>query len=140
MELDDDGPPVRHPLPLYGPRTRDETLGPCPPWCGGVHVPREEWGVSQFHATQPIELDIEDATGKTLLYATADFYQYLGSDRPEKALIFIELTWQEGGQELHPEDVVAIADGLTGYAKQLRELAARVVELRGAATPAVSGT
>ena len=41
------------------PSTPMETLGPCPPWCDGVHAEGgEQWGISQFHETHPLKAEL----------------------------------------------------------------------------------
>lgn len=132
MNTDDDGPPERHPLPLYGPLIPNEVLGPCPHWCDGIHAPTEEWGIGQFHSTAPVEIEVDTTTGALALYAMAEITQFPRAEDPAKRQIYISMAWEDGCQEYEPEDIANVADALTGYAEQLRELAARVVELRAA--------
>ncbi len=124
-------PPPRHPLPLYGPLTLDETLGPCPPWCDGVHAPGgEEWGVGQFHATFPVELHVDTDDGELLLHASVELVQFPHATRVAGRRIHAVMVWDDASRALQPADLDRIAAGLTEYAAQLRDVAARLVELQ----------
>ncbi|WP_042400390.1 DUF6907 domain-containing protein [Streptacidiphilus carbonis] len=132
MDVDDDGPPERHPLPLYGPLIPNEVLGPCPTWCDGIHAPAEEWGVGQYHSAAPVELEVATTTGMLALRAMAEITQYPRAEDPAKRQIYVSMAWEDGCQEYEPEDIANVADALAVYAEQLRALAVRVVELRAA--------
>lgn len=109
-----------------------ETLGPCPPWCEGVHAEEgERWGISQFHATRPLELHVELGEYEYLVFE-AEIVQYPRATRPERRPAYISLNMSLGDVEMEPEYCEALAVALAGYLPQLRQLAARLVEIRAA--------
>jgi hypothetical protein len=101
--------------------------GPCPHWCAGVHDP--ETGSDQFHQSAPIGLDVT-ADGSTVRILEASLTQYPNAEGASRDVyVPVDL----GGGDIRAMDAPllhALANGLESHAEQLRELAARVIELR----------
>ncbi|MFC1439077.1 hypothetical protein ABUW04_12465 [Streptacidiphilus sp. N1-10] len=72
------------------PDMPNEFLTECPPWCGGVHNPRQGWGESQFRATQPVCLDVE-LQGRAYEIGSVDITQYPNATDPFKREAYISL-------------------------------------------------
>ncbi|MHA6761825.1 DUF6907 domain-containing protein [Streptacidiphilus sp. PAMC 29251] len=112
------------------PSTPMETLGPCPPWCDGIHAEGgEQWGISQFHETLPLkaELVVNDFRYEI---AEAVIVQYPRASDPERRKAYISMDLSMGGVEMEPEDIERLAAALEGYLPKLRWLAAQLVEIR----------
>jgi hypothetical protein len=109
-----------------------DLLADCPDWCTGrPHNHGSAYPGDQGHTSEPVELNIVTAEGRSELYALAELVWYPLSDTPEKRLIYVSMHWEDGSRCLAPPDLVAVADGLADYAEQLRELADRLTQLRG---------
>ena len=108
-----------------------DLLTDCPDWCKGPpHNHGSEWPGDQCHASEPVELNVLTADGRNELYALAELVWYPLSDTAQQRLIYVSMHWEDGEQPLSPPDLVAVADGLVGYAEQLRQLADRLTRLR----------
>lgn len=111
------------------PDMPNEILGPCPPWCEGVHNPRQGWGQSQFHSTEPLYLDLE-LGGVVYRIGEADVTQYPNATDPLQRLPFLFLELDFDDYELGPEDFAVLAAALAGFMEQVRQLSDRVAVLR----------
>lgn len=111
------------------PDMPNEFLGPCPPWCEGEHAPDERWGISQFHSTRPLFLDVE-LGGEVYRVGEADVTQYPNATDPRRRLPFLFLELSFDDYELGPEDFGVLSAALAGFMEQVRQLAERVAVLR----------
>ena len=111
------------------PDTPNEILGPCPPWCGGAHAPEVGWGLSQYHATQPLHLEVEE-DGERYSIGEFDITQYPGASDPLKREAYISLHVEDLGGEMGPEEAEALAAAFEEWAGQLRGLAAKLARIR----------
>ena len=112
------------------PSTPMETLGPCPPWCDGIHAEGgEQWGIAQFHETRPMtaELVVDDTRYEI---ATAVICQYPRAADPEGRQAHICMDLDLEGVEMGPEEIEHLAVALEDYLPKLRQLAARLVDIR----------
>ena len=112
------------------PSTPMETLGPCPPWCDGIHAEGgEQWGISQFHETHPLtaEVVVDDYRYEI---AEAVIVQYPRASDPTRRRPYISMDLTMGGVEMEPEDIEHLAQALADYLPKLRALAARLVEIQ----------
>ena len=107
----------------------NEFLGPCPPWCGGVHAPEQAWGISQYHSTRPLYLDVE-LGGDVYPIGEADITQYPAATDPLRRLpyLFLELTFDD--YELSPEETLVLATALNSFLERVRQLAAQLARIR----------
>ena len=111
------------------PELPNEFLTPCPPWCGGIHAREEAWGLSQFHSTAPVRLQVELA-GEEWFLGDADINQYPAATDPLKRQAYAALHLEGPEAEMGPEDVEALAAAFEAYAGQLRGLAAKLARIR----------
>ncbi|MFC1404863.1 MULTISPECIES: DUF6907 domain-containing protein [Streptacidiphilus] len=107
----------------------NEILTEYPPWCGGVHNPRQGWGESQFRATQPVCLDVE-LQGRAYEIGSVDITQHPNATDPFKREADISLQLADPAIEPDPDDIEAPAAGLVDYAGRLRDLNAKLVQIR----------
>jgi hypothetical protein len=108
----------------------DDPLLPCPPWCCGDHSGQEDWKGDRFHVSEPVVLDLTDTPA--CVKFSADLYQYPMATRPTRRQVRVSLCLEDWSRGLDVPDVLAFADSLVDYARQLRELAVRLAEAQRA--------
>ena len=92
------------------PDMPNEFLGPFPPWCEGVHAPEVGWGLSQFHATEPIHQEVLVLLdGEMQSVAVADINLYPNATDPLKREAYTAVHFENLGAEMGPDDVEALA-------------------------------
>jgi hypothetical protein len=74
----------------------------------GCHNPRQGWGQSQFHATEPLPLDV-DLAGEGYRFGEVDITQYPNATDPLKREAYLSLHLEDPSVEMGPEDVEALA-------------------------------
>jgi hypothetical protein len=107
----------------------NDVLTPCPRWCAGVHNPRQGWGESQYHATEPLPLDVE-LGGEGHRFGEVDITQYPNATDPLKREAYISLHLEDPSVEMEPANVEALATAFEQWAGQLRGLAAKLTRIR----------
>lgn len=112
-----------------GPEMPNEFPTPCPPWCDGIHAPEVGWGLSQFHATQPLDLDFQ-LNGETYTVGEIDITQFPAATDPFKREAFISMHLEDPDGEMGPADAEALAAAFELWAGQLRGLAATLARIR----------
>lgn len=105
----------------------DEVLGPCPAWCEGFHAESLAWGVTQYHATAPLVLDVV-LNGREQDVAHAQLMGYPESQYQPKPFVFVEFTLD--CPELGPDAVATLADALDAWLPKVRQLGARLAEIQ----------
>jgi hypothetical protein len=83
----------------------------------------------------PVEFQVETTEGVVELHAAAEIAWFPLSTLEIKRLPYVSMWWQDYSQALEPVDLLVIADAVTAYAGPLRELSARLVELRAGELP-----
>lgn len=114
-----------------------DLLGPCPEWCKGrPHLDNSSaHACDQSHDSELLEFQVALASGGTELRAFAEIVWVPFSEVPGGSEVYVSMAWESDSLRLGPDDVLAVAHGLEGYAVQLRELSAQLATIRSQPLP-----
>jgi hypothetical protein len=102
-------------------------LGPCPPWCSGVHETDDEAPQDQCHESPPICLDAGPTLG-VLETLDAMLVQYPNAVIETSKVYVIVNVGASDYQAAATEDLEALARGLEVHAQRLRQLARQLTD------------